>query len=124
VSYPKYPLIALLLFSCLTAPAWGQDVHLLDCGEVQFFGPTCVPDETPFHQLVRRSQSPQPSPPPAPLFSPETMARDTPPPLLKVLEEPTLENARAFLNWQQRRLARVQEVQQLLHRLTAPSPQP
>ena len=52
------------------------------------------------------------------------MAPDTPPLLLKVLEEPTVEHAQAFLAWQQRRAARLAEVQQLLRRLTAPTGQP
>jgi hypothetical protein len=52
------------------------------------------------------------------------MAPDTPPLLLKVLEEPTVEHAQAFLDWQDRRAARLAEVQQLLRRLTAPTGQP
>jgi hypothetical protein len=41
-----------------------------------------------------------------------------------VLEEPTVEHAQAFLDWQHRRAARLAEVQQLLRRLTAPTGQP
>jgi hypothetical protein len=52
------------------------------------------------------------------------MAPDTPPLLLKLLEEPTVAHAQAFLAWQQRRAARLAEVQQLLRRLTAPTGQP
>jgi hypothetical protein len=46
------------------------------------------------------------------------MAPDTPPLLLKLLEEPSVDNARAFLDWQQHRAARITEVQQLLRQLT------
>jgi len=104
-------LRAALVWGCLTLPAWGQDVRLLDCAQVHFFGPACVPvAPTP----------PPPPPPPSvePLFSPETMAPDTPPLLLKLLEEPSVDNARAFLDWQQQRSARITEVQQLLRQLT------
>ena len=111
-------LAALVLWTSLTAPGWAQDVRLLDCAQVQFFGPACVPVT-----LTPPAPAP-PVPAAAPLFSPETMAPDTPPLLLKVLEEPTVEHAQAFLAWQQRRAARLAEVQQLLRRLTAPTGQP
>ena len=117
-SHTTHTLAALMLWTSLTAPGWAQDVRLLDCAQVQFFGPACVP-VTPLPPAP-----PPPTPPPAPLFSPETMAPDTPPLLLKVLEEPTVEHAQAFLAWQQRRAARLAEVQQLLRRLTAPTGQP
>jgi len=117
MSRAQYPLMAAVLCGWFTAPAWGQNLHLLDCPEVQFFGPACVSTPPP-------TPTPPPAPRPAPLFSPETLAPDTPPLLLKVLEEPTLENARAFLDWQQRRMARVQEVQQLLRLLAPPRGQP
>jgi hypothetical protein len=101
---------ALLLWGGLTAAAWGQqDVRLFDCAQVHFFGPACVP-VVPL--------PPTPPAPVAPLFSPETMASDTPPLLLKLLEEPSVDNARAFLDWQQQRSERITEVQQLLWQLT------
>jgi len=46
------------------------------------------------------------------------MAPDTPPLLLKLLEEPSVDNAQAFIDWQQQRYARIMEVQQLLQKLT------
>ena len=104
------PLAALVLWMSLTAPSWAQDVRLLDCAQVQFFGPACVP-------VTPLPPAPAP-PPPAPLFSPETMAPDTPPLLLQLLEAPTVANAQAFLAWQQARHARLSEVQQLLRQLT------
>ena len=64
---------ALVLWTSLVAPGWAQDVRLLDCAQVQFFGPACVP-VTPLPPAP-----PPPTPSPAPLFSPETMAPDTPP---------------------------------------------
>jgi len=105
------PLGALVLWTSLTALGWAQDVRLLDCAQVQFFGPACVP-------VAPLPPPSPPTPPPAPLFSPETMAPDTPPLLLQLLEEPTLDNARAFLAWQQARHARLSAVQQLLRQLT------
>jgi hypothetical protein len=104
------PLAVLVLWLGLTAPSWAQDVRLLDCAQVQFFGPACVP-------VTPLPPAPAP-PPPAPLFSPETMAPDTPPLLLQLLEAPTVANAQAFLAWQQARHARLSEVQQLLRQLT------
>jgi hypothetical protein len=108
---------ALLLWGGLIAAAWGQDVRLLDCAQVHFFGPACVPVAPP-------EPVPIPPSPPERLFSPETMAPDTPPLLLKLLEEPSVDNARAFLAWQQQRSERMTEVQQLLRQLTRPSPSP
>jgi len=104
-------LRAALVWGCLTLPAWGQDVRLLDCAQVQFFGPACVP-------VAPLEPVPTPPSPPEPLFSPDTMAPDTPSLLLKLLEEPSAENARAFLDWQQQRFERITEVQQLLRQLT------
>ena len=105
-------LAALVFWTSLTAPSWAQDVRLLDCAQVQFFGPACVP-------VTLTPPAPAPlTPPPAPLFSPETMAPDTPPLLLQLLEAPTVANAQAFLAWQQARHARLSEVQQLLRHLT------
>jgi hypothetical protein len=107
------PVGVVLLWSCLTVPAWSQDVQLLDCAQVQFFGPACVP-------AVAMPQGQQLSPPPPqeePLFRPETMAPDTPPLLLKLLEQPSVENARAFVTWQHKRTERITEVQQLLRAL-------
>ena len=61
-------------------------------------------------------------PPPRqePLFPPQTLAADTPPLMRTLLDEPTRENARRFLAWQQERLARIATVQQLLQRLSQP----
>ena len=116
--HTTHALAAFVLWTSLTAPGWAQDVRLLDCAQVQFFGPACVPVT-----LTPPAPAP-PVPAAAPLFSPETMAPDTPPLLLKVLEEPTVEHAQAFLAWQQRRAARLAEVQQLLRQLTTPTGQP
>jgi hypothetical protein len=105
--------MAALLWGCLVANAWSQDVQLLDCAQVQFFGPACVPT-VPIPQAQDVPSQPSPEPP---LFSPETMAPDTPPLLLKLLEQPSVENARAFVTWQHKRYERITEVQQLLRAL-------
>ena len=97
-----------------------QEVRYFDCAQVSFFAvPACVVPAPP--AVPARPDTPPP-PQEAPLFSPETMAADTPPLLLKVLEEPTEANARAFVAWQTRRQQRVQEVQRLLKALAAASP--
>lgn len=111
---PSHPhtLMAALLWGCLTVPCWSQDVQLLDCAQVQFFAPACVP----VPPVVQPQPPPQP-PATAPLFSPETMAPDTPPLLLTLLENPSVDNAKAFIDWQQQRYARMTAVQQLLRQL-------
>jgi hypothetical protein len=96
----------------LALPAWGQDVVLLPCGTVAFFDEPCpAPDQA--------TVALAPSPPPAvPLFEPATMAPDTPKLMVNLLQNPTVENAGKFLDWQTQRQARIQEVQQLLQTLT------
>jgi hypothetical protein len=104
-----------LILCFIPLSASSQDIRLLECARIAFFEPACAP-EVP----VRPTPPP---PPPAPLFSPETVAKDTPPLMLTLLEAPTLDNARAFLDWQRHRLQRIAEVQQLLKMLThAPQP--
>ena len=96
------------------------DVQFLECPQVAFFGSSCVGGAraagTPLPPDTRPPDLPTPAS--EPLFTPETMARDTPPAMLRLLEAPTLDNAKAFLAWQQRRLQRVGEVQRLLRSLT------
>jgi hypothetical protein len=99
-------LLLILLFP-LTASS--QDLRFLECARVAFFEPAC-PAEVPAR--------PAPPPPPAPLFPPETVARDMPPLLLTLLDTPTRENAQHFLDWQAQRTQRILEVQRLLQSLT------
>jgi hypothetical protein len=108
-------LSALALVLPLTA--WGQDLRLLPCPQVHFFGEDCITPEV-------AQPAPPPAPPREPLFSPQTMAPDTPPLMLQLLEEPSVAHAHAFLAWQQARLARVREVQALLRALTRPAATP
>jgi hypothetical protein len=114
-------LSVLLLTGLLTAPAAAQEVQLLPCAQINFFAPACVPAAP---VITATPPAPGAPPPIEPLFSPATMAPDTPPLLLKLLEEPTLEHARAFLAWQAQRAARMAEVQQLLRQLLRPPSQP
>lgn len=111
---------ALALALGVVTPSPAQEVRYFDCAQVSFFAlPACATLEPP------AMSPPRPEAPPpqeAPLFSPETMAADTPPLLLKVLEEPSVENAHAFVAWQQRRQQRVQDVQRLLKALAAEQP--
>lgn len=123
----------VVVWGLLVGPVWGQETERLrffDCGTVRFFGEGCVPEprapvEGP--PAVRSSPPPAvsatpppataPASPPDALFTPETMAPDTPPLLLQVLQDPTEAHAQAFLDWQRARLARIVEVQALLQRL-------
>ena len=89
------------------------------CGEVRFFGEACPP---PITTDVTPALPPEQAPPeeplqPEPLFTPETVAPTTPPLVLRLLQEPTEDNAYAFLAWQQARLQRLLEVQALPKRL-------
>ena len=52
------------------------------------------------------------------------MARDTPPLLVDLLNNPTPEGALAFLDWQAERWNRLNEVQQLLKRFGRQKGQP
>jgi hypothetical protein len=114
-------LAVCLLTGLLTAPTAAQEVQLLDCAQINFFAPACVPAAP---VAVEARPAPGAPPPRAPLFSPTTMAPDTPPLFLQLLEEPTLENARAFIAWQEQRAARLAAVQQLLRQVLRPRPQP
>jgi hypothetical protein len=119
------------------------------CATVRFFGAGCPPDadtapasSTPpaSASVVAPSASAQTpmasehpasdaapgdtTMPPEPLFPPETVSSDTPPLLLRLLQDPTVANARAFLAWYQARLARIQQVQALLRALGTPAEAP
>jgi hypothetical protein len=83
-------LVLLLFLLPLTAVA--QEVRLLPCAQVAFFGEPCVDAPPP--------PAPLP-PPPAPL-------------LMRLLDAPSPEKARAYLAWQRERMARITEVQKLL----------
>jgi hypothetical protein len=89
-------------------PVCAQDIHFLDCAQVAFYTDACP--ATPPPQYI-------PPAPPDPLFTRDTVARDTPPSMMRLLDSPTPENARAFLDWQTARLARAREVQALLRQL-------
>jgi hypothetical protein len=91
--------------------AHSQDIRLQPCP----YGPTsvgvpCVAPEATA-PVVQAQASP---PPPAPLFTPDNVARDTPVPLLTFLNDRTRENAEAFLDWQAARLAAIWESQEIL----------
>jgi hypothetical protein len=57
---------------------------------------------------------PVPVPVPPPLFTRETVAPDTPPLMLTLLNEPTLENAKAFVRYHMEKAKAMQEVQALI----------
>jgi hypothetical protein len=116
----------LLLLALAVGSAAQERLGFFACGEVRFFGEACRPPVTPD---VPPAPPPEQMPPeeplqPEPLFTPETVAPTTPPLVLRLLQEPTEANARAFLAWQQARLHRMLEVQALLKQLQAPAPTP
>jgi hypothetical protein len=118
---------SLLLLLALAGGSVAQArLGFFACGEVRFFGTACppppAPPETP--PPTAEAAPPEETPPPERLFTPETVAPTTPPLVLRLLQEPTEEHARAFLAWQQARLQRILEVQALLKRLQATAPPP
>ena len=102
-----------LVFACVlfASPGLAQDTGLVECNHRAFFGPSCPPPIEP----SPRGETDLPTLPP--LFPPETMARDTPPLLLALLNNPTPEAARLYLQWQHERQARMEIVQQILANL-------
>ena len=118
---------SLLLVLALAGGSGAQErLGFFACGEVRFFGEACPPPparpETP--PPVEEPPAPERPAPPEPLFTPATVAPTTPPAVLRLLQEPTEEHARAFLAWQQARLQRILEVQALLKRLQSAAPPP
>jgi len=95
--------VSLLTFSTLS---FAQDLRFLTCGEVRFGGTSCLTPPPALEEPLPVQTEP--------LFPPASVARDAPPLLLRLAEEPTLANAKQFLAWQRRRQARLLEVQRLL----------
>jgi hypothetical protein len=112
--------VSLLLLLALAGGSAAQErLGFFACGEVRFFGDACppppaLPEAPPPAEETPTLEEPAP---PEPLFTPETVAPTTPPVVVRLLQEPTEEHARAFLAWQQARLQRILEVQPLLKRL-------
>jgi hypothetical protein len=90
--------------------ALAGDLRLERCGHIAFGD--CLTVEEP----VPAPEAPVETPvtPQWPYFTRENMAPDTPEILLKGLNEPTLESARAFYQWQQERFRRMQAFQAML----------
>ena len=91
----RLTLGALLLPTVL----WAQDIHYLDCAQVSFYAPGCVtvqPVSAPA-LVARESLSPQP------FFTKETIAPHAPPLLVQFFNDMTVENADAYLDWQEER---------------------
>ena len=108
-------------------------LYFFDCSVIAFFDNACAPipataptsPSTP-PEATRPTQAakephdqeaPSPAPAAEPLFTPETVSPETPPLLLRLMQEPTASNALAFLAWQRARLERIQQVEALLREL-------
>jgi hypothetical protein len=133
-------MVVLCMILVVTRGGQAQErITFFTCGTVRFFGPACAPAvpveqpapllfpaepvqiiqrESPSSSLTASSPVSPPAPAPDALFTPETVAPTTPPMLLRLFQEPTVTNARAFLAWHRARLARIQEVQALLQTLS------
>lgn len=105
-----YPL-ALALILLLPVAALAGDLQFLACGHVHFFRDACAPVLPPEEETAAARDQGAAE---APLFPPETLAKDTPPLLVELLTHPTPEAADAYLDWQRRRADRVQEAMALL----------
>lgn len=108
----KVFLGSALLVSALSSSIAAQTVTLLDCTEVRLLSPACEDPE---------SEVPTPAPrierAPAPLFPAQTIARETPPLMIEMLQDPskqTLEYARALVAWQEQRRDVRLTIEQLL----------
>lgn len=88
------------------------------CVDLSPFGAACAPIEVP----PATASVAVPRGAPYPLFAPQTLARDTPPVFVDLLNAPTpkaaVELADQYIEWHERRLQRVQEVNALLHERT------
>lgn len=98
-----------LLF--LPALVSAQDTRFLQCDRLRFSGTGCAPPVS--------ESAPELSPPSEPLFPPETVARDMPPPLLRLMnvekgDPQERAMARQYLTWKRQRWQRMQEVEALL----------
>src|SRR5262245_9289812 len=83
----------------LPALVWAQDVSFLTCPQVSFYTPGCVTMQpvAPPAPVAREGLSPQP------FFTKETIAPHAPPLLVRFFNDMTVENADAYLDWQEER---------------------
>lgn len=100
--------LVLLLMRPLLAHA--QPLVLVPCTEVNLLGTACDEDEP----LDVPGASPFPQAPEPPLFTLQTMHPSTPPLLIKVYNDPSPANRKAYLDWEKRYLGRIFEVDALL----------
>jgi hypothetical protein len=97
--------------------ASAEGARYFDCPIVAYFGEPCAGVST--QVLPPQSPTPMAPSPEEPLFTPQTVSPDTPPLMLRLLQEPTESNALAYIRWQRKRLERTKEVQTLLEKVTA-----
>ena len=90
-----------LTMGALLVPAlvWAQDVRFLDCAQVSFYAPGCVTMQpvAPPVPVEREAGAPRP------FFTKETIAPHAPPLLVRFFNDMTVENADAYLDWQEER---------------------
>jgi hypothetical protein len=97
--------------------ASAEGARYFDCPIVAYFGEPCAGVST--QVIPSRTLTPMASSPEEPLFTPQTVSPDTPPVMLRLLQEPTEANALAYIRWQRKRLERAKEVQTLLEKVMA-----
>ena len=113
-------MVKFLVSGCILV-AWLGVAHAQEalshftCVDLSPFGTACAPVEVP----PETAPVTMPRGDPYPLFAPQTLARDTPPVFVDLLNAPTAEAAVGladqYIEWHERRLQRVQEMNALLH---------
>lgn len=107
----------LVLVLAVGVLAWIPESHaqrlvLVPCPGINFFGAACEDD-------IDGAGIPSIPVAATPLFSKDTMAADTPPLVIELLNHPTAEAAQRFLAWQAQRFQAMELAQRLLQQEVA-----
>lgn len=102
-----FVVVLLVGFLAWAPSSVAQGLVLVPCPGINFFGAACEEDIEPVPSLRGPVAV-------SPLFSKETMAPDTPPLVIDLLNHPTAAAAQRFLEWQARRFEAMAAAQRLL----------
>ena len=95
--------VSLGVFLASSSGVWAHPPQFVECPELNFLAPAC---DVPAEEV---EQPPAPPVPEPPLFTLQTMRPDTPPLMLKAMNDLTDATIDAYLDWEQRYLARAFE---------------
>jgi len=99
--------VVALMVACIAPGVEAQEVTLVSCPAINFFGPACEEGEPV-------ADAPVALPPPAPLFPRSTLSPHIPPLLVTLLNDPTAANADRYLDWEAQKQQATEDVQALL----------